>query len=89
MAAQERWVFPSLEEAHGEDSMDTAIAGTMSVNEILQRYPQTERIFEQLRINRWRDGYESLDELAWRLGMDVAQVLEQLRLAVSSPHLPS
>lgn len=85
MTAQEQLMFPSLEEEQGVEARPAAIAGAMSVNEILQRYPQTERIFEQLHINRWRDGYESLDEVAWRLGMDVAQVLEQLQLAVTSP----
>ena len=57
----------------------TEISGAMSVNEILQRYPSTGELIEQLHINRLREGYESVDELAWRHGMDVAHFLEQLR----------
>lgn len=60
------------------------IVPAMSANEILQRFPQTEPIFTQLQVNRLREGYESVDELAWRHGIDVSQVLEQLREAVGS-----
>jgi iron-sulfur cluster repair protein YtfE (RIC family) len=86
MDEQERTVFAALDEAtaaRGHD-LPTAISGAMSVNEIVQRYPRTERIFEQLRIDRFREGYESVDELAWRYGMDVSQFLEQLRQVATS-----
>jgi len=56
-----------------------AISVTMSANEILQRYPQARPAFDQLCINRLREGYESVDELAWRHGMDAEELLEQLR----------
>lgn len=84
MDAQERVVYPLLERIAQEDQPMGAIAPGMSVNEILQRFPQTESIFTKLRINRLREGYESVDELAWRHGIDVSQVLEQLREAVGS-----
>jgi hypothetical protein len=51
----------------------------MSANEILQRYPQARSAFDQLRINRLREGYESVDELAWRHGVDAEEFLERLR----------
>ena len=71
MEKQERALFP--------------ISGAMSANEIVQRYPGTGRLLEQeLHFNRLREGYESVDELAWRHGMDVAQVIERLREAVFS-----
>ena len=71
MEEQERALFP--------------ISGAMSANEIVQRYPGTGPLLEQeLHINRLREGYESVDELAWRHGMDVAQVIERLRQAVFS-----
>ena len=61
------------------------ISSTMSANEIVRRYPGTGPLFEQeLHVNRLREGYESVDELAWRHGMDVAQVIERLREAVFS-----
>ena len=60
------------------------ISEAMSINEIVRRYPRTERFFEQLHINRLEEGYESVDELAWRHGMDVGQVIERLRRAAFS-----
>ena len=56
-----------------------SISGTMSVNAIARSYPQTQALFEQLQIDRRFEGYESLEELAWRHGMDVAQFLEDVR----------
>lgn len=90
MEEQEETVFAFLEHAEPQ-SVGTAvsefgeppISSTMSVNEILQRYPQTGSLFEQLRINRLHEGYESVDEVAWHHGLDVPQLLEQLRQAVS------
>ena len=83
MAQQEERVLPALDEAAGAP-VPAAISSVMSVNEILQRYPQTGRLFERLRINRLQEGYESLDEVAWYHGMDVSQFLEQLRQAATS-----
>ena len=86
MEEQERTIFPALDQAaawHPEGE-PAVISGAMSVNEILQRYPQTGPIFDELHINRWREGYESVDELAWRHGMEAAQVLEQLRQVAAS-----
>ncbi len=86
MAQQERAAFPALEQAADAlpPEVPTAISSGMSVNEILQRYPQTERLFEHLRINRLQEGYESVDEVAWHHGMDVSEFLEQLRQAATS-----
>ena len=57
----------------------SSISGEMSVNAIVQRYPQTEALFRKLQIDRQREGYESVDELAWRRGVDEGHVLKQLR----------
>ena len=57
----------------------SVISGTMSANAIVQRYPQTESLFRKLRIDRQREGYESVDELVWRRGMDEGFFLKQLR----------
>ena len=85
MEAQERSVFPLLEREPAAPEERTIISGAMSVNEILQRYPQTERVFEQFRINRLQEGYESVDELAWRHGIEVSQVIDQLRQVAVFP----
>jgi hypothetical protein len=91
---QERVVFPVVDElmAQGERAeavpsppSPPAITSSMSVNAIVQRYPRTRPVFEQLCVNRPREGYESVDEVAWRHGMDVSQVLEQLRQAAAFP----
>jgi len=86
MAEQERTMCPVLEEATGSPPMEipAAISGGMSVNEILQRYPKTEQLFERLHVNRLQEGYESVDEVAWHHGMEVSQFLEQLRQAATS-----
>ena len=85
MNEQESRLFPVLEEAETEETEEpTTILGTMSVNEILQRYPQTEQLFQQLQINRVHEGYKSVDELAWSHGVDVGRFLEELRQAVFS-----
>ena len=55
----------------------------MSANAIAHRYPETETLFEQLQIDRQAEGYETLEELAWRHGMDVSQVIRQLRRATT------
>ena len=64
-----------------------SISGSMSINAILRHYPHAETVLEPLHINRLREGYESVEELAWRRGLDVSQVLEQLRHAVTSSSL--
>ena len=78
MAEQEQRLFPALEAME----QTANISGGMSVNEILQRFPTTERVFQQLHVNRLQEGYESVDELAWRHGLDVGRLLEDLQHAV-------
>jgi len=56
-----------------------SLTGTMSANAIARRFPQAEALFTQWRIDRGREGYESIEELAWRRGMDERHVLQQLR----------
>jgi hypothetical protein len=94
IAEQERSVFPVVEElmrregraeAAPSPPVSPAITPSMSVNAIVQRYPKTRPVFEQLCVNRLREGYESVDEVAWRHGMDVSQVLDQLRQAAAFP----
>ena len=87
MAEQERETFPALDEAAApreEQETMLTISSSMSVNEILQRYPQTEQLFEGLHVNRLQEGYKSVDEFAWYHGMDVSKFLEQLRQAATA-----
>ena len=86
MSEQERALFPLLGDIGPQDGSGFApsISGAMSVNEVVQRYPHTERLFEQLGVHRWREGYESVDELAWRHGLNGTQFLEELRQVASA-----
>ena len=90
MEEQEDTVFAFLDHAErspdvpASSFIDPVLSSAMSVNEILQRYPQAGSLFEQLRINRLHEGYESVDEVAWHHGLDVAQLLKQLQQAVGS-----
>lgn len=84
MESQDQYLFTALEHAaHLGSEEGSAICSEMSVNEVLSRYPQTRTIFDQLNVNRFQDGYDSIDEIAWRRGLDAASILEQLRQAVA------
>lgn len=84
MESQDQYVFTALEHAASLNSDEgLAICREMSVNEILSRYPQTRAVFNQLNVNRFQDGYDSVDEVAWRRGLDASGILEQLRQAVA------
>jgi hypothetical protein len=87
MEAQERTVFPvlgDLEEAGASDAaVPEAIRSSMSVNEVLRRYPQTQPVFEQFHVNRLCDGCDSVDEVAWRHGVELTELLTQLQQAVT------
>jgi len=94
MDAQEQMVFPLVEAIASEEPeratpsrmLRFPISGTMSVNAILQCYPETEPVFKRLAINRMQEGYESVEELAWRRGMSVSEVLRQLEQAAAFPN---
>ena len=91
MEEQEHTLFPLFHEMTDEalgvsarPPRRASICGSMSVNALLRAYPNTEGVLEPLHINRLREGYESVEELAWRRGLDVSQLLEQLRQATAS-----
>jgi hypothetical protein len=92
MDEQEHALFPVFDEAPkgelkepGSSSRRAeAISSEMSVNAILRKYPRTETVLGPLHINRFGEGYESVEELAWRRGLDVSQLIEQLRQAVAA-----
>lgn len=55
------------------------ISGSMSANAIARRYPRTDVLFRRFQIDLESEGYESVEELAWRHGMDTIELLNQLR----------
>ena len=58
------------------------VSESMSINEVLHRFPTARQIFDELHVNRLEEGSDSVDEVAWRHGANVADVLDQLRHAV-------
>ena len=86
MAQRVRWRFaahrsPLSQELHRSR---LTISGAMSANAITRRYPSTETLFEQLQIDRRVEGYESVEELAWRHGVELSQLMKQLRRAATT-----
>ena len=84
MARQERLVFPFIDEALlNEQPQTVPIIETMSVNEVIYQFPTTQRVFDELHVNRFEEGADSMDEVAWHHGMPVSDFLQQVRHAVA------
>ena len=85
MVQKVRWRFtahPSITPERSQRSHLT-ISETMSANAIARRYPSTETLFDQLHIDRRLEGYDSVEELAWRHGMELTQLIEELQRAAT------
>lgn len=97
MEEEEMELFPVLEqtlaerqaEAVTDRSSQSGLDEVMTINRVLQQYPQTRRMFEQLFINIPYEGSDCLDEVAWRHGMDSRELLEKLEgvIAVCGCHV--
>ncbi len=62
---------------------DRRLEEVMTVNRVLQQYPATRSVFEQLFVNLPFEGADCLDEVAWRHGMEARELLGQLEQAIS------
>jgi hypothetical protein len=90
MDEQEYKLFPALEwvlSTRGGGQMSeqsTAVRLTegMTVREVLRRYPGTKTAFGQFFIDTWFEGYDCLDEVAWRHGVDTERLLAHLEEAI-------
>ena len=90
MAEEERDLFPILERTLAQDPAGPrppAPAGrmlddTMTVNRVIQEHPVTEPVFAQLFVNVPHEGCTCLDEVAWRHGMDSAELISRLEQAI-------
>ena len=91
MAEEEAGLFPILERVLGEReaSAPTAPSATterieeeMTVNRVVQRFPNTRPVFERLFVNIQMEGCTCLDEVAWRHGMDSRELLQALEASV-------
>ena len=76
--------YPTHSEEPSPPRLRLTISAAMSPNAITHRYPQVSGLFDQLHVDRQQEGCDSLDELAWRRGMNVAELLAELqRLALT------
>jgi len=91
MAEEERELFPIFERVLGEGARTgpgTAPSArfdeAMTVNRVVQEFPGTRPVFERLFINIPLEGCTCLDEVAWRHGMAVEELLEALETVAES-----
>jgi iron-sulfur cluster repair protein YtfE (RIC family) len=93
MTEEERELFPILErelivrepaKAQTQQMAETPLRECMTVNGVLHLYPSAKGVFERLFVNIPYEGCDCLDEVAWRRGMDVQELLEELAQASSS-----
>lgn len=97
MASEEQELFPILERALAEQEPEGIAESsplpwldeTMTVNRVVQVCPSTRTVFEQLFINLAIEGCSSLDEVAWRHGMESRELLEALEAFRASCECPS
>ena len=89
MDRQETELFPLLDRALSAQELDrmpprisARLTDTMTVEQILRRYPKTRLIFERLLISLPLEQYDSVDEVAWRHGMDCQALLQHLERAI-------
>ena len=91
MEGEEAELFPAIEEMLGDQEKSSAQGASpavklheeMTVNHILHTYPQTKLLLERLFVNVPYEGYDCLDEVAWRRGMDCCQFLDLLEEAIT------
>ena len=73
---------PSLMTSFGlmekEQLIPSGLSETMTVQEVMRRYPNTRSVLEGLFIDHRFEGYDCLDEVAWRHGMESWKLLALL-----------
>ena len=97
MDQQEALLFPWLEHlltrrdpmALTAQPVRSALTETMRVSDVINRYPKTQGTFEALFIDRRSEGYDCLDEVAWRHSMESHDLLTALDEVVAHSAAPS
>ncbi len=71
---------PGMEEARQRaiDELSAGLVETMTVNHVLSRHPKTREVFDNLAVSSAYEGCDSLEEVAWRRGMDGRELLGHL-----------
>jgi len=86
MEQQESHLFPTIEDllvlhevaGQKEPPVPSGLSETMTVREVLRRHPIMRGVFRGLFIDSRYEGYDCLDEVAWRHGMEIRELLSRL-----------
>ncbi len=83
MAEEEQVLFPQFARVlAGPTTLpampEAPLPEDMTVNRVIQQFPQSRMVFERLFISVPIEGCNCLDEVAWRHGMEVQELLRQL-----------
>ena len=65
--------------------LPSGLSETMTVQEVMHRYPNTRSVLEGLFSDHRFEGYDCLDEVAWRHGMESGTLLALLEEEVARP----
>lgn len=91
MAEEEAELFPAIEQIladQGEAEQQTCgppgLREDRTVNAVIHAYPQTKAVFDRYFINVLFEGYDCLDEVAWRRGISCQELLTRLEEAMAS-----
>lgn len=93
MAEEEAQLFPILERVLGEREASApttprpsteSLEEAMTVNRVVQQFPDTRPVFERLFVNIPMEGCYCLDEVAWRHGMEARELLAVLEDAIAT-----
>ncbi len=94
MVEEEREIFPTVDRAEAEQPSranppDLLITEAMSANAVMTQFPSTKPVFEKYGIRCGCDGCDALDELAWRRGVETAELVTELQQAAAAAELPA
>lgn len=97
LQAQDEELFPALERVAQRGPSRTSdqpsprrLHEDMTVDRIVHLFPETKPVFDRIFVNLAYEGYDCLDEVAWRHGMQPEGLLEELEAAASrQPHARS
>lgn len=98
MAEEEQRLFPTLEQglaaqeparAPAQQTSGAHLHEDMTVNWALREYPVTRVVFERLFVNIPYEGCDCLDEVAWRRGIEVQELLDRLEQPVLAAETPA
>ena len=94
---QEAYLFPLLAQFTDAPAppmgavMPPHLDETTVINRVLCEYPQAQSVFERHGVNLVYEGYDRVDEVAWRHGLTGGEFLAEMAVAIrdDAPHAPA